>query len=436
MKKREFIGAFSIFLITCTSLSFAQDTYVTWKAKLTEKSEEIDKIQSEISVVQKQYQQIAAKYENAKTNTSDRKSEYEKVKDAYDRGSKNIDIISPEDLVKLLKAYKYCDQDYRNAMAQEQRLEGEKKKIAERTQRLKKQKTEKEIEILKIKADMFDEQMLKPVWVKGYGESILDEDKSMKECKRLSLEYAKRDAMEKGGKMIINSVTEVEDFRLIKDVIKTKAEVQIVDQDVSADYGKPIRIMQGDLIKFTARVRLKLQSVDTYNPYRRRVSELKGYREPDAIITPMKDKAIKEPLKITNSHSSDGKRVKYGGKLANGVPFYTDRKYTVSNVPQKYIGLRYIKYACNSKWSPIDTWIKFEINKPAWVLIAWDERVPFAKWLLNDYSRTRDYLYLYGQKQKYLIFKSNEYVPTGEVTTYGQRPSDNSFYIVFLEEAK
>ena len=266
---------FVIFCFLLLNNSILAQNLSKWQEKIAQKVKQKDAIESQIDSLKFVHQLIVSEYESAKKNTADRKSEYDRTKDAYDRGSKNVDIIAPEDLVALLKAYKDADADLTNAKDEEKRLSGEKKKLENDIARLEKLKTEKEAEILGIKADMFDEEISKPVWEEGYGESILAEDKSMKECRKLALDYAKRDAMEKGGKMIMESVTNIEDFRLIKDVIKTTATVKIIEQDNSGDYGKAIRVDHGDMIKFTAKVRLRMQNADNYNPYREKTKELR-----------------------------------------------------------------------------------------------------------------------------------------------------------------
>lgn len=81
------------------------------------------------------------------------------------------------------------------------------------------------------------------------------------------MQYARRNAIEKRGKLLIEAISEVEMFQLSKDEIKTSAKVQVVEQDNSGDYGKAKRVISADIIKYVAKVRLKVQSVATYNPY-------------------------------------------------------------------------------------------------------------------------------------------------------------------------
>lgn len=274
MKKQILFLVLISFTLNFSSFLFSQNNLSKWRAQLSDKKHRINNITIELGKVRKELEQITIEFENAKKDRIYKKNIYDKTKDAFNRGSKNADIISPDDLVKLLKEYQAANKDHRKAQDIEKKLENQKNRLEEKIERLKKQKYETEIEILNIKAEMFDEEISKPVWSEGYGESILDEDTTMKECKRLALEYAKRDAVNKGSKTIIESLTHMEDFKLIKDSIKAKAKVQIIEQDNSGDYGKAVRVDHGDIIKFNAKVRLKLQSADTYNPYRKRIQEL------------------------------------------------------------------------------------------------------------------------------------------------------------------
>jgi hypothetical protein len=112
--------------------------------------------------------------------------------------------------------------------------------------------------------------------VEGSGESILDENKSMKECEKLAMDAALSNALERGGKTVIESITKVEMFQVTKDQIKLTAKVQVLEQDNSGEYGKAKRIIVGDIIKYQAKVRVKVQSIDTYNPYREQLNGMEG----------------------------------------------------------------------------------------------------------------------------------------------------------------
>ena len=309
-----------ILLVIMISTAVSGDRLSEWQARLDAKSEQINTIENELDSVKTEHQKVIAEFANAKKNTADRKNEYLNAEKDYNRGAENVDLIGPDKLAELAREKVKTQRAYQDAQDKEQRLENEKNKLEKDIARLEKLKVDKETEILEIKADMFDAQMAEPVWEEGCGESILDEDKTMKECKRLALEYARRDAMDKGGKTIIKTLTKIEDFKLIKDVIKSQAKVQIVEQDNSGDYGKAIRVMEGNVIKFTAKVRLKLQSVDTYNPFREKIKELSLAEEKPDLKPEKKDleKVISDKKQEKEKPKKTPKIKKVSGELVRG----------------------------------------------------------------------------------------------------------------------
>ncbi|MFH1097444.1 MAG: DUF1566 domain-containing protein, partial [Candidatus Desantisbacteria bacterium] len=175
-------------------------------------------------------------------------------------------------------------------------------------------KKAKEIEILGIKAELYENELSKPIWVEGVGECIMDENKTMKDCEKLALEYARRDAVEKGGVSLIESVTEIKMFELTKDDIKKTAKVNIIDQDNTSDFGKVKKIPFGDTFKFTVTVRLKIQSVTTYNPYREKMKGLQG-EEKQVSTSPEEDKAVSSKPAVSHTIGEY-----YGG----GIVFFVD----------------------------------------------------------------------------------------------------------------
>lgn len=244
--------------------------------QIDKKTDEIRGLEDQISRLEIKYKEISSKYEVVKRENQSNQDAYDKAKDAYTRASQNVDIISPEQLSQFLKDYKEADKNLRGSDDELKKIEGEKNFIETKLRRLGKEKIEKEIEVLEIKAGFYEDELREGVWVEGFGESILDENKTMKGCEQLALDYAKRDAIEKGGKSLIEAVTQVKMFELVRDDIKKTAKVNIIAQDNSGDYGKAKRIISGDTIKFVAKVRIKVQSVAAYNPYRERIRELRS----------------------------------------------------------------------------------------------------------------------------------------------------------------
>lgn len=234
------------FIFMVSTISFAQNNLSKRLAQISEKEQQIREIDSLIVRVQQEYQHISKEIENTTQKDGDEKDN-------------------------------------------KKRVENQKTKLELDIERLKNQKKDKEIEILEIEALIFEDNPSSPVWAEGYGETALEEGKTVEECKRLALMYARRDAMEKGGNMIVESFTslkrsenvskdktgiEIEYFERYLNIIKSKAMVKVIDQDLSNDYGKVIRVDQGDHIKFTAKVRLKMKSIDDYNPYKIKIEEL------------------------------------------------------------------------------------------------------------------------------------------------------------------
>lgn len=138
-------------------------------------------------------------------------------------------------------------------------------------------------EILDMKAAIYEAQQAEPIWVEGEAEIILDEQKPYEQNKRLLQMLARRDAMEKGGKLIIETLTTLKTFEVsaeegsgmayklveeFRSIIQSKGKVQVIDQDVSGDYDKVLMVEEGGLKKLKTRVRLKISSIDEINPFK------------------------------------------------------------------------------------------------------------------------------------------------------------------------
>ncbi|MFH1096387.1 MAG: DUF1566 domain-containing protein [Candidatus Desantisbacteria bacterium] len=254
----------------------------TKQEQLNRKLVELRQIEDNIALADAEGQKLSSQqvYELAQRDVQQKKDNYQKAKDVYDRASKNADMFTQEQLVQFLGDYKNAEKRLKAAEAKLQEIKSEKERIEGSFNALKKEKKEKEIEILGIKAELYEDELSKAVWVEGVGECIMDESKSMKDCEKLALEYARRDAVEKGGKSLIEAVTQVKMFELTRDDIKKTAKVNIIDQDNSGEFGKVKKIPFGDMFKFTVTVRLKIQSITTYNPYREKMKELQGEEKP------------------------------------------------------------------------------------------------------------------------------------------------------------
>ena len=282
----------TIILSLLPLLTLAQNRLETLESKL-------EMIENTLLSKKTEYQRTCLEYENARKNTAEKKQEYETAKGNYERASKNVDLISAADMFKILNEYKLADQAFKDAKEQEKSLEINKTKLFNDVKEFENQIKSTKIDILKYKADKFDEEMTKPIWSEGYGESVLDENKTILECKKLALDYARRDAMEKGGKVLIESITEIRDFRIYQDELKSQAKVQIIDQDNSGGYGEVKQEIVGNVMKFSVKIRVKLQSASKYNPFKAQIAELQGEKisYPEDTSYKYPDKTYDKPLK-------------------------------------------------------------------------------------------------------------------------------------------
>jgi uncharacterized protein YhfF len=266
------------FLTLNSFVAFSQD----YNQQVQQKQKDINNIEDIITQKDNALISANSNFEGAKSKYKIAQEKVSKAKEAYERGSQNSDIVTPEQLSKLLTELQSAKKDLATAEQYYKELEILKNSGASEIATLRNQKTQKEIEIYEVLARQFDEGIKQTVWVEGTGESIMDENKTLKQAQDLSLEYAKIDAMKKGGRALVDYIQKSNPQQNPNNPISTQTvtsdKIQIVEQDNTGNYGKAIRVVQGDVIKFTAQVRIKVQSVATYNPYRIKISELKGLK--------------------------------------------------------------------------------------------------------------------------------------------------------------
>ena len=162
-------------------------------------------------------------------------------------------------------------------------------KIDQKLRILKTQKREVYREMVEIKAAIYDAEQAEPIWAEGTGEILLDDKKPYEQSKRLALMYARRDAMEKGGKLILESMTRLERFEEtseengnikneyweeFKSIIQSKGKVKVIDQDQSGEYNKVLTLKENGLTKLQVTVRLKMTSINEFNPFREELKQL------------------------------------------------------------------------------------------------------------------------------------------------------------------
>jgi len=300
MKKQFFI----LVLVTLSVTSYGQD----YDAQIKQKQNELNSIDEQISQKQNQFilANSADESESAKYKLAE--SKMKKANDLYNKGAQNTDIVSPEQLSKLLSDLQQSKKELSEVELTFKQSEVAKVSLNNEINSLKKQRAQKEIEVYEVQARQFDEGIKQTVWVEGFGESIMDENKTLKQAQDLALEYAKIDAIKKGGKALTDYIQKSNPSGNPSNPISTQSvtsdKVQIVEQDQSGDYGKIQRIMQGDIIKFTAKVRMKVQSVATYNPYREKIRQLKGLASTESS------------QQIENTISSNGNLILSDGLIA------------------------------------------------------------------------------------------------------------------------
>jgi TolB-like protein len=222
-------------------------------------------------------------------------------------------------------------------------------------------------------------------------------------------------------------------------------ETGVIDSRSAKDIGKILGaegIVTGTIVRIdhSLRVNARLIATETGSVVAVAAStfpDLQGLNaaEPSRSAQPSRV-SPREPPRITELRSNNSRKVMEGGALRQGRLFYSDRKYTIGFIPQKYQGLQYIRTACNSKRDSENTAISFKVDQRVWLYLAWDERVPPQSWLRAGFRKTGESLRMSSQKTRYEIYKSNRPSESGEmIRILGQSPSNHSFYLVFMEPA-
>ncbi|MEK7813177.1 MAG: hypothetical protein AAB296_05390, partial [Candidatus Desantisbacteria bacterium] len=177
-----------------------KQTQETKQEQLDRKSDELKQIESDIPLMKAECSKLSSQYELTQIDIQQKKDVYQKTKDSYTKSTSNADMFSEEDLAKFLGNYKNAQKELKISEDKLRKIKNEKEQIESKLNALIKEKKEREIEILEIKAESYEDELNKAVWVEGFGECIMDETKTMKDCEKLALEYARRDAVERGGK--------------------------------------------------------------------------------------------------------------------------------------------------------------------------------------------------------------------------------------------
>ncbi len=264
-------------VLAAPSLNFE---LATAQGRFAELNERVSRLEVEQAKAESRYQ--AAKREHERNEKA-----LELARQKYVRASKNSDIVSFDQLDKLLSAYRAAQQLHRTSG---KALHVAEKELSTKDNDLrvaKLQQVNMGIEVLGIKSRIYEDKLKQAIWVEGYGECTLGEDKTIRACQRLARRYAEQDAIERGSKAFIETLTEVKDFELVRDEIKKSSSVVVVEQDNSGDYGQIKRTVDENFIKYYVSVRLKIEGVaGRHNPFEEKIRQLKaGASEPEGILS-------------------------------------------------------------------------------------------------------------------------------------------------------
>lgn len=152
---------------------------------------------------------------------------------------------------------------------------------------------------------------------------------------------------------------------------------------------------------------------------------------------------------VTDPVSSTGEEFVVGVVEEEGL-FWHDRAYLLTDVPEEYLGLTNIMSSADTVGDENVTWT-FEIDQPAYVYIAFDERWERPEnrvqnpenWFNDAFSDTGQIVVLTDPAGAswapldYWLYKSNDPYPAGMVTIQGlgQGGGDGVYRVTFVQGA-
>ncbi len=139
---------------------------------------------------------------------------------------------------------------------------------ADRLNQLQQQQEQLNRQITGLKADLLDRSLKEPVWAEGAGAAVLDPGATMGDCQQAALDRALQDAEANAASLLIAAISQVEPDPAVRDRIKASLRFKLLEQDGSGDFGKALPAVQGETVKYAARVRAKIQCDQYSNPYR------------------------------------------------------------------------------------------------------------------------------------------------------------------------
>jgi len=90
---------------------FAQTGLTRKQAEIHKRKAQLEDCLSQAQSKQAELHRIEAKYEELKRDHRDKEDKRSQAKDAYTRASRNVDIITPEQLSKLLAEYQEAEKE-------------------------------------------------------------------------------------------------------------------------------------------------------------------------------------------------------------------------------------------------------------------------------------------------------------------------------------
>ncbi|MEI6285318.1 MAG: hypothetical protein WCP79_02350 [Bacillota bacterium] len=258
-----------VILLTLATASVASaDETAQYQQKIDGYQQKINTATQEQTAAQGNLSRSTTDFENMKAKSQAADNTYTVLKKQFDAAVQNPDNMDVNKVASLSQQMKTAKETRDQLNVQLAQKEAEKNNYAGQVQRLTNDIQGYRTSMNNAYADAFDYEFKKPQWVDGEAAVTISEDKSKNDCIKLATDYARRDAMERGGGMIISAVTETNMFEVTKDQVKTSVKVVILREDTSNGYGKPQIITKGDFQVVQLKVRLLVQNASGYNPYR------------------------------------------------------------------------------------------------------------------------------------------------------------------------
>lgn len=123
-----------------------------------------------------------------------------------------------------------------------------------------------------------------------------------------------------------------------------------------------------------------------------------------------------EAVEVTDIEDNKG-GIYAAVELEEGGKFFHDRDYTITNIPEEFLGLTQVSTSADCPGGQ-DYKLTFEIDRPAYVYTAWDSRHKRPEergqdpkdWFTDAYTDTGETLFLDAPHDptEYFIYKSNE----------------------------